>query len=141
MMYRRLRPSSLLRRAGTSFLLGFSVFLLGIFLESALKKFSINGITALVDDLLIGILAGAVVFAYEQHRHTAMLRQMRVIAEMNHHIRNALQPILYSPYLKEQAEQIKIIQQGTDRIQWALKEVLQGELKESPLFSGSKTAA
>jgi hypothetical protein len=140
-MYRKLHPSSLLRRAGTSFLLGFTVFLLGVLLEETLKVLNVYGITSLLDDLLIGILAGAVVFAYEQHRHNAVLRQMRVIAEMNHHIRNALQPILYSPYLQEQAEQIRVIQQGTTRIQWALEEILQGELKEGPPVSGSRTAA
>jgi hypothetical protein len=46
---------------------------------------------------------------------------------MNHHVRNALQPIMYSPYLKEQAEQVKVIQEGTRRIEWALREVLPGE--------------
>jgi hypothetical protein len=141
MMYRKLHPSSLLRRAGTSFLLGLTVFLLEVFLEKLLEKFNVHGIPALSDDLLIGILAGAVVFAYEQHRHNAVLRQMRVIAEMNHHIRNALQPILYSPYLQEQAEQIKVIQQGTTRIQWALEEVLQGELKKEESVPGSRTVA
>ena len=56
-----------------------------------------------------------------------ILEKMRVIAEMNHHVRNALQPIMYSPYLKEQAEQVRIIQEGTRRIEWALREVLPGE--------------
>jgi len=51
---------------------------------------------------------------------------------MNHHVRNALQPIMYSPYLKEQAEQVRIIQEGTRRIDWALREVLPGEDVSSP---------
>jgi len=127
------RPnSSLLRRAVTSFLLGFGIFLLGVLLENTLDRFAIEGVSALLDDLLVGIAAGFLVFAYELHRHNAMLRQMRVIAEMNHHVRNALQPILYSPYLKEQAEQIRIVQEGIDRIQWALKEVLPRETGETP---------
>lgn len=130
-MYRKLNPPSLTRRAATSFLLGFAVFLLGAVLEHFLTKFNVNGFRALMDNLLIGLLAGALVFAYEWRQHSAMLRQMRVIAEMNHHVRNALQPILYSPYLKEQAEQIRMIQQGTERIQWALREVLPGETEEA----------
>ena len=135
------RPnSSLLRRAGTSFLLGFGIFLLGVLLENMLDRFAIKGVSAVLDDLLIGIAAGLLVLAYERHRHSAMLRQMRVIAEMNHHVRNALQPILYSPYLKEQAEQIRIVQEGIDRIQWALKEVLPGETVETSQ-QGSRIAA
>jgi hypothetical protein len=131
-MYRKLRSPSLLRPAGISFVLGVAVFLLGVFLEHTSTRFGITGIRAVIDDLLIGILAGLLVLAYELHRHKAMLRQMRIIAEMNHHVRNALQPILYSPYLKQQAEQIRIIQQGTERIQWALQEVLPGEASEIP---------
>jgi hypothetical protein len=139
-MYRKHPSSSLIRRAGTSFLLGFIIFLLGALLENLLAKFKVAGLAAVADNLLIGILAGAIVFAYESHRHKAMLRQMQVIAEMNHHVRNALQPILYSPYLKEQADQVRIIQQGTERIQWALKEVLPGNVEE-PSPQDSRTAA
>ena len=131
-MYRKPDLQSLSRRAGTSFLLGLTVFLLGALLEYLLNRFNANGISTVLDDLLIGVLAGGVVFAYESHRHKLMVRQMRVIADMNHHVRNALQPILYSPYLKEQAEQIRMIQQGTERIQWALREVLHGNFDDPP---------
>jgi hypothetical protein len=131
------RIPSLLRRAGVSFLLGFAIFLLGVLLD----RLVIHGVSALIADLLVGIAAGLLVFAYEWHRHKLVLRQMRIIAEMNHHVRNALQPILYSPYLKEQAEQIRIIQQGTERIQWALKEVLPGNNEEPPSQQGSRIAA
>ena len=62
---------------------------------------------AAIDDMLIGVLAGVLVFAYERHQHKLILEKMRVISEMNHHVRNALQPIIYSPYLKEQAEQVQ----------------------------------
>lgn len=140
-MYRKQNPPSLLRRTGVSFLLGLTVFLLGVLLEGALNKFGISGASALLDDLLIGVLAGCVVFAYELHQHKALLRQMRVIAEMNHHVRNALQPILYSPYVSEQAEQIRIIQVCTQRIQWALREVLPGEAEAIPADKGSSAAA
>jgi hypothetical protein len=66
---------------------------------------------------------------------------MRVISEMNHHVRNALQPIIYSPYLKEQAEQVKIIQDGIWRIEWALREVLPGEVEPALPDSKSRSAA
>ncbi|MGC2695602.1 MAG: hypothetical protein WA738_07405, partial [Candidatus Angelobacter sp.] len=61
-----------------SFLLGFAVFLLGAFLESTLDRFNITGVSALIDNLLIGILVGVLVFAYELSRHKAILRQMRI---------------------------------------------------------------
>jgi len=124
-MYRK--PISLKGRALYSFGLGFGIFLLGVTLRTLLDNLAVSGMTALVDDLLIGILAGVLVFAYERHQHKLILERMRIISEMNHHVRNALQPIIYSPYLQEQAEQIRTIQEGTRRIEWALREVLPGD--------------
>lgn len=125
------------RRTIFSFFLGFGIFLLGVALRTALDILGVGGVTALIDDLLIGILAGVVVFAYERHQHKIVLERMRVIAEMNHHVRNALQPILYSPFLKEEAEQVRIIHEGTQRIEWALREVLPGETETAPPGSQS----
>ena len=141
MMYRILGGPSLRRSAGLGFLGGFSVFALGVFLDRVLAHFGIDGIAAVIDDLLIGIVAGVLVFGYELHRYNAMLRQMRIIAEMNHHIRNALQPILYSAYLKEQTQQIRMIEQGTERIQWALREILPGQFQETPSWKDRTDAA
>ncbi len=118
---------SMYRRAGRSFLLGFCTFLLGVLLEMAFQKFSITGVAALIDNVLIGIAAGLVVFAYEQQRYRDLNRKFAVITSMNHHVRNALQAILYSPYAFEQTEQIKVIQDSVNRIQWALNEVLAGD--------------
>jgi len=124
-MYRK--PVSLKRRAAYSFGLGCGIFLLGVALRALLDNLGVSGVPAAVDDLLIGALAGVLVFAYERHQHKLILEKMRVISEMNHHVRNALQPIMYSPYLKEQAEQVRTIQEGTRRIEWALREVLPGD--------------
>jgi len=131
----------MLRRALFSFFLGFGIFLLGVALRTVLDKLDVGGAPALVDDLLVGIVAGAMVFAYERHQHKLVLARMRVIAEMNHHVRNALQPIIYSPFLKEQAEQVRIIQEGTRRIEWALREVLPREAESAPPESKSRPAA
>lgn len=131
----------MLRRALFSFFLGFGIFVLGVALRTVLDKLGVGGVPALIDDLLVGIVAGAMVFAYERHQHKLVLARMRVIAEMNHHVRNALQPILYSPFLQEQAEQVRTIQEGTRRIEWALREVLPGEAEPAPPESKSKSAA
>jgi len=131
----------MLRRAFFSFFLGFGIFILGVVLRTVLDKLGVAGVPALIDDLLIGILAGAMVFAYERHQHKLVLARMRMIAEMNHHVRNALQQILYSPFLKEEAEQIRLVQEGTRRIEWALREVLPGEVESAPPESKSRPAA
>ncbi|HZU33013.1 MAG TPA: hypothetical protein VFB79_17995 [Candidatus Angelobacter sp.] len=138
-MYRK--PPSMARRAVFSFLLGFGIFLLGVVLRTLLDKMNVSGATALMDDVITGIVAGLLVFAYERHQHQLMLNRMRIIADMNHHVRNALQPILYSPFLKEQAERMRIIQEGTHRIEWALREVLPGEKEPEPRNFETNSAA
>jgi hypothetical protein len=122
----------MVQRAVYSFSLGFGIFLLGVILRTLLDRWNVSGAAASVDDFLIGVLAGLLVFAYERHQHKAVLERMRMIAAMNHHVRNALQPIIYSPFLKEQNEQIRIIQEGTRRIEWALKEVLPRSAEDTP---------
>jgi hypothetical protein len=130
-----------MQRTFTSFLLGFGIFALGVGLRTLLDRAGVSGVPAAIDDLLTGILAGLLVFVYERHQHKLMLNRMRMIAEMNHHVRNALQPILYSPFLKEQAEQVRLIQEGTRRIEWALREVLPGQGEPEPEKSKDQSAA
>ena len=116
---------SLLRRVGLSFMLGFGLFVLGALLQGVLGKEGVSGISIYIDDLVLGILAGLVVFAYEQRRYKAIREKVAIISAMNHHVRNALQAISYAPYT-EQAKQIELIRQSVSRIQWALREVLPG---------------
>lgn len=118
---------SLYRRAGRSFLLGFCTFLMGALLEIGFQKMFATKAAVLIDDVLVGIAAGVVAFAYEQQRYRELTRKLAVITSMNHHVRNALQAILYSPYAAEQTEQVKVIEDSVNRIQWALNEVLAGD--------------
>src|SRR5215475_6541784 len=133
-MSRAPKLPSLLRRIGLSFVMGFSLFVLGAVLQGVLGKRGLSGISIYLDDLVLGIVAGLVVFAYEQRRHKAMLEKIAVISAMNHHVRNALQAISYAPYT-EQAKQIQLIQQSVARIQWALQEVLPGAVDEDRKIS------
>jgi hypothetical protein len=131
---------SLLRRIGLSFLLGFGLFLLGAFLQGWLGRGGLTGISLYVDDLILGILAGLVVFAYEQRRYNAIREKIATIAAMNHHVRNALQAISYAPYT-EQARQLELIQQSVNRIQWALREVLPGAAEQPAQTPDAKVPA
>ncbi|HLW51859.1 MAG TPA: hypothetical protein VKW06_03360 [Candidatus Angelobacter sp.] len=124
-MYRNPELPSLVRRIALSFALGCSIFALGAFLQHALLTFNIRGPVAYADDLVVGVLSGTMVFFYEQRRHKAILERIRVIAAMNHHVRNALQAITFSPYA-DNAKQIDLIEGAARRIQWALDEILPG---------------
>src|ERR1700704_3965347 len=131
-MSRMLKVPSLFRRLGFSFLLGFGLFMLGAVLEGVMHEGD-SGISSYLDDLIMGVVSGLVVFAYEQRRSREIRRKLAVISAMNHHVRNALQTISYVPYT-EQANQMLLIQQSVNRIQWALNEILPGESHEARSF-------
>jgi hypothetical protein len=80
-----------------------------------------------LDNIITGILASVVVFAYEQKRYSQTLENLRIVAEMNHHVRNALQVILCSRVFGEHEQQVKAIAEAARRIEWALREVLPGD--------------
>jgi hypothetical protein len=138
-MSRSPKVPTLLHRVGFSFLLGFSLFVLGAVLQGLLHKRGITGLSVYVDDLVLGVIAGLVVFAYEQRRSKDIRQKLAVISAMNHHVRNALQTISYVPYT-EQAKQISLIQQSVNRIQWALQEILPGDPAEAQNLSHSAVA-
>ncbi|HEY6309067.1 MAG TPA: hypothetical protein VI488_21700 [Candidatus Angelobacter sp.] len=127
-MYRDPPSASLMRRIGLSFLLGFALFGLGALVNALLERSHVGGMILYVDDVILGLIAGLLVFFYEQRRHRATLDKIRVIAEMNHHVRNALQAIALSPYA-EKSWQIELIGESAERIQWALREILPGEVE------------
>jgi hypothetical protein len=120
-----------MRRIGLSILLGFSLFGLGALVNAVLERRHVGGMSLYLDDVILGLLVGVVVFFYEQRRHRAMMDKIRVIADMNHHVRNALQAIALSPYA-EKSHQIQLIDESAERIQWALREILPGEVEPGP---------
>jgi hypothetical protein len=127
-MYRQAPVVSLIRRIGLSFLLGFSLFALGVLVAVRMDQSHVHGIAFFLDDLILGVVCGLLVFVYEQRRYRALLDKIRVIAVMNHHVRNALQAITLSRYA-DQAKQLQLLDESSKRIQWALREILPGEVE------------
>jgi hypothetical protein len=127
-MYRQAPVASLMRRIGLSFLLGFSLFVLGVLVAVKMDQSHVHGIAFYLDDLILGVLCGSLVFVYEQRRYRALLDKIRVIAVMNHHVRNALQAITLSRYA-DQTKQLQLLDESSKRIQWALREILPGEVE------------
>jgi hypothetical protein len=116
---------SLFHRMMISAFVGVSVAAAGIVLEAFVEDHPIIAIESL-DNLATALLIALLVFAYEQKRYRAAIEKVRIIAEMNHHVRNALQTIVACKILPEQERQIKLIAESVTRIEWALREVLPG---------------
>ncbi|HKW25994.1 MAG TPA: hypothetical protein VJN48_09430 [Terriglobales bacterium] len=76
--------------------------------------------------LILGMLAAKLLHNAYKARQYAMAR-LRVIAELNHHVRNALEVISLSAYITRDEEAIRRITEGVNRIDWALREILPRE--------------
>lgn len=80
-----------------------------------------------VSDSIAAAIAGVLVFRllqYERARRRQLRQRLEIIAEMNHHVRNALQVISLSTYSSADQQQLVAIRESVSRIQWALREVL-----------------
>jgi hypothetical protein len=76
--------------------------------------------------VILGMLAAKLLHNAYKARQYAMAR-LQVIAELNHHVRNALEVISLSAYITRDEEAIRRIMEGVNRIDWALREILPGE--------------
>jgi len=84
----------------------------------------IDGSQRIVDDLLGGLIAGAIFYLYERHRLRRLSEQILVIDLMNHHIRNALQPLMFVPDESGGKAHVNLVEECVRHIDWALREVL-----------------
>src|SRR5262245_35512375 len=83
----------------------------------------------LFTDAVTGIAAGGLFYQLARHERTQrQAMRARVTAEMNHHVRNALQVIkalsAFPPDSSPRDEQVQLINESVERIEWALREVL-----------------
>jgi hypothetical protein len=126
------RESLWSRRTGSlSLLIAILVSAIGIFLDRLLVKEGLPRWGMLVlSNSITGLFAGVLFYQIvrEEKVHRELMRaRMKTIAELNHHIRNALQVIKFwgaqhRPALD--AMQLQLIDDSVDRIEWALREVL-----------------
>ena len=64
------------------------------------------------------------VLLIQRTRHIETEERLRVIGDMNHHVRNALQVISYWGLQERNRQQLGFIHDAVDRIEWALRDVL-----------------
>jgi predicted RND superfamily exporter protein len=101
-------------------------FALYVIAHQVLNRFGISAETTYLDDALLGILVAVLVIALEaQHELEirAERRRAQALNELNHHIRNALQTIVYVNACTTPSDDTHKVAQAAQRIEWALREV------------------
>ena len=105
-------------------------FIIDDFLDHLMLHISSANVALEISDAITALLIGALVahmaVLYRQREAYAQARVER-IAEMNHHVRNALQVITYWSLEEKEKRQVELVQDAVNRIQWALREVLPQE--------------
>ncbi len=104
------------------------VFVVGATLDRLLvHEHQSRFIAITFSDTLTAAIAGVLMFRilqYERERRERLRQKLEIIAQMNHHIRNALQVISFSAASAADQQQLEAIRQSMNRIQWALREIL-----------------
>lgn len=80
----------------------------------------------------IAALLSLVALRYYHARQRDAVRRMQVIAEANHHVRNALYTITLSVHVRNDPELTTITQSAVKRIEWVLREVLPSGAEQTP---------
>lgn len=81
----------------------------------------------LLSNLLTGVVAGLLLIqsklrAIEKQR--LLEHRLKKIAEMNHHVRNALQVVTFYGHMAQDEKAAQLIHESIQRIEWTLNEVL-----------------
>jgi len=120
------------RRSGlVSLLVAVIVSLIGILLDWLLVKEGLPRLDMLIfSNGLTGLFAGGLFWQMAREAKASrdlVAERMKTIAELNHHIRNALQVIKFLGVQNSSsldAVQLQLVNDSVDRIEWALREVL-----------------
>lgn len=101
----------------------------------------------IVSNTITGLFAGGLFYqmAREERANRELVRaRMKTIAELNHHIRNALQVIKFLGAQQRSsldAAQLQLINDSVERIEWALREVLPRYEVEAPTVHSEPSQA
>jgi hypothetical protein len=99
----------------------------------------------LLANLLTGLVAAALFLQARsriREKERLLEQKLETIAEMNHHVRNALQVVAYYGYQHDDEKAGTLINDSIARIEWTLKEVLPrgwdlGPQPENPGMAGN----
>lgn len=106
-----------------------SAVILGLASDLLGQFFKAYGLSSSTETVLshaaIGVLGGLSVFlAWERGRRYRVQERLTVVAELNHHVRNALSTIVLSAERPDLRKRLQRISEAVDRIEWVLRELV-----------------
>jgi hypothetical protein len=97
--------------------------------DAVLFAMNIPAAATLANNIVIAIAGAAVVLLFLRSRHEREIiarakERAIIIAEMNHHIRNAMTPLVLGVSSNDINERLRTLDQATDRVDHVLTELL-----------------
>jgi hypothetical protein len=128
-----------LERFGAALLVGMLLFGVSYAADWALFWAKVPLISTVADNVLIGACAAVAAYIwarYEAERQARAREKMILIAELNHHIRNAVTLLGQSAALEDGPTKLRMIDEAVDRIDRVLTELVPtaGETQTPRLF-------
>ncbi len=107
---------------------GACVYAVSMTIDFALYRSGVSPVPMFsISDGLAALIAALFALKVVQHsteRRRAVIERLEMIAEMNHHIRNALDVIQLSAHTTRDEAAIAMVNEAVERIEWALQEIL-----------------
>ncbi len=108
---------------------GVVLFAVSYAADAIMYSLKIPSALAVTDNIAIAVVGAAVVLIFLYHRHeqevVARAKERAIIvAEMNHHIRNAMTPLVLGFSSDDVNERMRTLDQATDRVDHVLTDLL-----------------
>lgn len=106
---------------------GVVMFLAGVGFDLILLKHQETPAAIMISNGLLALLAAMLVFtllAYGRKQRRLIMERMEALNEVNHHIRNALQALVFTERGLRGTKEGVTVSESIQRIQWALLEIL-----------------
>ena len=97
--------------------------------DAILWVLNIPAAATITNNLAIAIIGAAVVLVFLRRRHQREIvarakERAIIVAEMNHHIRNAMTPLVLGVSSDDLNERLRTLDQATDRVDYVLTDLL-----------------
>jgi hypothetical protein len=97
--------------------------------DAILGVLNIPAAATITNNVAIAIIGAAVVLIFLRHRHQREIvarakERAIIVAEMNHHIRNAMTPLVLGVSSDDINERLRTLDQATDRVDYVLTDLL-----------------
>ena len=106
---------------------GLVMFVASVGFDLVLLKHQETPAAIMISNGLVALLAALLVYtllAYGREQRRRIMERMEALDEVNHHIRNALQALVFTEGALKGTKEGAIVSESIQRIQWALLEVL-----------------